>query len=459
MEGQTNSNNKQESFTMMGARFFMHGITYNFSIIFFMFVLLTLSECSIREVQAASENLTMQLNDTFFNGTIGQSDEVDFYNFTIGAPGWVTITYQGWNIEDGYYAVLNYDQTTVFESNEVYYSSDTNPKTHSVTLALEAGSYVVKVWSDGNRTGDYKLKGAYQASGNNEKEPNDYFQSAMPLSHESLVTGFFSRTDRIDFYTFSLSAPATVDVTLTSRVHDMYFSVWNKDFIQTESREVYFSSESSPKTSTIQLNLNPGTYYIKCNPYSSNCGRYQIKWTLAPTLVTSISIAGNKTVAAGSSLKLSASIMPSNASNKTLVWSSSNTSVATINRNTGQVSAKAAGSTTITATATDDSQVRASVTLIVSPKQMKKPKGKALGKKSVRIRWSRQVGASQYQVQYAKKSSFKGAKTLSYSNYYDNATIKIKKKGSYSFRVRTVSNINGARLNGKWSKSIKIKVK
>lgn len=418
------------------------------------------------KVQAVSENQTMQLNDTFFGGTIEQGGEVDFYNFTIAAPGWVTITYQGWNISYSNYAIYNDDQTEVYDSYNVYGSSDTNPKTSSVTLALEAGTYIVKVWGLENFTGDYKLKGSYQAAGNNETEPNNYFQSAMPLEKNNLVTGFFSETDSVDFYSFTLTAPATVNVMLTSRMGRIYFSVWNKDFLQVEAKTVYSASESSPITATMQLKLDAGTYYIRCNPsnfkfdnYSCRCGRYQIKWAFAPTLVKSVSIGGNKTIAAGSRLQLSASVMPQNADNRTLVWTSSNTSVATVNANTGKVSAKTAGSTIITAAAADGSNVKASITVIVKPKQMAKPKGKALGKKRVRISWSRQKGITYYQVQYAKNKRFKKAKTLSYASNIKKKTITLKKKGTYYFRVRSASRVNGAVLKGKWSKSIKVRVR
>lgn len=257
---------------------------------------------------------------------------------------------------------------------------------------------------------------------------------------------------------FDLNAPATVDVTLTSRVYDMYVSVWNSDFLQIEDKNVYYASENNPKTGTIQLSLEPGTYYIKCTPSGSNTGRYQLKWTYAPTLVTSVSILGNKTLEAGKTLQLSTSIMPSNASNKSIKWISGNTRVATVDANTGRVKGITAGSATITAYALDDSGVQASITVIVSPKKMSKPKVKALGKKKVRIRWSTQEGASQYQVQYSKKSSFKNAKTLSYSSYYSNVTPTLK-KGTYYFRIRTVANVNGSTLKGKWSKSTKVKVK
>ncbi len=408
---------------------------------------------------AVSDNKAMPLNDTFFSGRIDEKGEADFYNFTIAAPGWVTITYQGWNIYDSYYAVCSSDYATEYEKHEIYASSDTNPKTHSVTLALEAGDYVVKVWGYGSRIGDYKLKGSYKAAGNNEKEPNNEFGLAMPLGQDNQVTGFFSRQDRVDFYTFNLMSPATVDVILTSSIRDMYFSVWNKDFVRVKENNVWYASESSPKTSTIQLNLDAGTYYIKCNPSYDYTGKYQLKWKYAPTLVKTISIGGNKTVAAGKSLKLTASVMPTNANNKQVEWKSSNTSVATVNADTGKVSTKATGYTVITATAKDGSNVSTSVTVMVKPKKMSRPKVKALGNKKVRITWKKQSGTTKYQVQYAKKSNFKGARRWSYSSYYNQAAPKLKKKGTYYFRIRSVSTVNGQTLNGEWSKSIKVKVK
>ena len=65
-------------------------------------------------------------------------------------------------------------------------------------------------------------------------------------------------------------------------------------------------------------------------------------------------------------LTLTATVLPSDASNKTLTWSSSNTNVATVDQN-GKVTAKAVGSATIKATATDGSGVSASCLVTVLP--------------------------------------------------------------------------------------------
>jgi hypothetical protein len=83
--------------------------------------------------------------------------------------------------------------------------------------------------------------------------------------------------------------------------------------------------------------------------------------------VTSVKL--NKTLAtlskAGATLTLTATVSPSNASNKALTWKSSNTKVATVT-STGKVKAVGEGTCIITATAKDGSGKKASANIQVS---------------------------------------------------------------------------------------------
>ena len=84
-----------------------------------------------------------------------------------------------------------------------------------------------------------------------------------------------------------------------------------------------------------------------------------------PVLATSISL--NKTSAElieGNTMQLTATVLPSNATNKTVTWTTSNSSVATVNSN-GLVTAKAVGNATITARTTDGSNLSASCSVTV----------------------------------------------------------------------------------------------
>ena len=85
-----------------------------------------------------------------------------------------------------------------------------------------------------------------------------------------------------------------------------------------------------------------------------------------PVPVTGITL--NKTTATltskGPTLQLSATVTPSNATNKSVTWTSSNTAVATVS-NIGLVTAVGAGTATITAAATDGSGITATCKVTV----------------------------------------------------------------------------------------------
>ena len=66
--------------------------------------------------------------------------------------------------------------------------------------------------------------------------------------------------------------------------------------------------------------------------------------------VTSITIAGPTEVGIGETIQLTAEVLPENVTNKTVTWSSSDNSLATVD-STGKVTGLVAGSVTITATA------------------------------------------------------------------------------------------------------------
>jgi len=82
--------------------------------------------------------------------------------------------------------------------------------------------------------------------------------------------------------------------------------------------------------------------------------------------VTGVSIAGNATrnMNVGTTLQLSATVTPANATNRNVTWTSSNTAVATVNTN-GLVTARAGGTTTITVRTADGNR-SASVTVNVT---------------------------------------------------------------------------------------------
>jgi hypothetical protein len=122
-------------------------------------------------------------------------------------------------------------------------------------------------------------------------------------------------------------------------------------------------------TYTLTANVGGVTYnFTKSGITFENGKYYAITVKMIPKKVTSISL--NKTSAnllIGGTVELSATVSPSDAVDKSVTWSSSNTSVASMNATTGVVTAVAEGTATITATANDGSGTEATCSVMVYP--------------------------------------------------------------------------------------------
>ena len=115
--------------------------------------------------------------------------------------------------------------------------------------------------------------------------------------------------------------------------------------------------------------VKAGTAVITASAADGSGAEVKCTVTVESVLVSSISL--NKTslsLYTGNSETLTATVLPENASDPTVTWSSSNTAVATVDQN-GKISAHSVGTTTITAVANDDSGISAAceVNVVATP--------------------------------------------------------------------------------------------
>lgn len=109
-----------------------------------------------------------------------------------------------------------------------------------------------------------------------------------------------------------------------------------------------------------------GKVYIWANATDgSGAADYCVVTVNSPTKVSSIGLSQTEaTMEVGEQITLKASVLPSNANNKTVKWNSDNTNVATVTN--GVITAVSPGECNITCTSTDGSNVSASCHIVVN---------------------------------------------------------------------------------------------
>ena len=84
-----------------------------------------------------------------------------------------------------------------------------------------------------------------------------------------------------------------------------------------------------------------------------------------PTLISTVTILGTTNMVVGETQELNVSIVPNNATNKSIIWSSSDDSIASVD-STGLITGLAVGSAVITAVAEDGGGAADNFEIIVS---------------------------------------------------------------------------------------------
>lgn len=171
-------------------------------------------------------------------------------------------------------------------------------------------------------------------------------------SSKTAVTVTWNKTNSCDYYVIYRKAGSSTKWTKLATVKSSVLKYTDKNPVK-----------GVKNTYTVR------SYYSKTRVY----GKYNTKGvsvTMPAIKVTKVAL--NKSSATlkskGQTVQLTATVTPSNATNKALEWKSSNTKVATVS-SSGKVTAVANGTATITATAKDGSKKSASckVTVNISP--------------------------------------------------------------------------------------------
>ena len=181
---------------------------------------------------------------------------------------------------------------------------------------------------------------------------------------------------KITLSSTSVTIGSTVTATVTHIDNESGVEITNSRYVWNTSSGKIGTNESSYAGGTFNSNgeqisttLNTvKTYYLHVLTVDKAGNKLETvsSGITVRQLVTSVSISpSSATINVGSTRQLTSTISPSNASNKSVTWSSSNSSIASVS-SSGLVTAKAPGTVTITATAKDGSGKKGTCSITVN---------------------------------------------------------------------------------------------
>ena len=153
------------------------------------------------------------------------------------------------------------------------------------------------------------------------------------------------------------------------------------------------------------------------------------------------------------SKNLNVQVLPTNATNKTVTFKSSDTKVAVVDAR-GKVTSVAPGIAIITVQA--DGNITKSVTIKVKPAKVTSVKRKVYRSGKVKLSWKKQKGVTGYEV-YRYNTKAKKYKLYKRTSKNYITITKLKKNTTYKFRVKAYKKSGSTVIRGNYSNVLKIK--
>lgn len=216
---------------------------------------------------------------------------------------------------------------------------------------------------------EYTLKVdiTYESAKGYEQEENNISSNANVKDVNTKYIGNLNNNGDVDWYKFTIDRKSVLE--LESWVPRESSGGVKFELYKGTDKLQENTTTTNPYNKAEGIIADPGTYLLRVTGYMNEDYAFNLN-RRDYIYVSQIGLDASTEIVEGTEKTLVAKISPDNADNKILTWSSSNPVVASVNDN-GLVSGKKAGTTVITATATDGSGVVGKCNLTVKAKPIK----------------------------------------------------------------------------------------
>lgn len=222
---------------------------------------------------------------TTYRGQIAHNDEKDFYGFSIGSSGRLSLSSTA-AIDGVYYRI--YDSTGERLWNEHHSMDSSGQISLSETWDLTKGTYYLGVERSGsNNVGTYSFRLGFTSAGESFTETGNGTDNTVSVANSiSLGAGYkgqIAYNDEKDFYKFTVADAGKYTVASTASIKSLYYRIYDST-----GKRMWNQYESADSSGNITLNeileLERGTYYLGVERNSSShTGNYS--FTISPASV------------------------------------------------------------------------------------------------------------------------------------------------------------------------------
>ncbi len=384
-----------------------------------------------------------------YNAQLAYNDLIDYYKFSLSSSGTVTLKYNSF-FYSNYITLYDASRNQVWTTYESWNRSSKSTA-YTVNLTLTSGTYYLEFkgnsYLNSENFGKYDFQMSFSSSNETFKEvqggSNNTFSKASSINLNTVYNAQIALNDKIDYYKFYVSGSSKVTFNYTSNFDGNYFAIYDSSQSQVWTRSAYKSYSDNSVSFNDSITLTSGTYYLEIK--GGRDGKYNFSLSKTLPAPTSVKLnRGTLGLGVGENYGLVKTVSPSNA-NQAVSWTSSNTSVATVDSN-GKVVGRRAGTATVTVRTSNGKTASCTVTVKAAPTSVKtNPASLTLGSgETYTISESTSSGSYANAANLRWSSSNNSVVTVSKQNGTNKATLRATGTGTAYVTIKTYNGLTAS---------------